>query len=143
MERLTRLVNGQTSVGAATAVLFVDLDGFKAINDVYGHSVGDEVLREVANRLRHVLRDDDIVGRVGGDEFVALCRLRDSGAGAEVMADRLAAALAPPVMVDGSPIAVTASIGVTMVDQTSGPEVLINLADAAMYEAKVRGRDSR
>ena len=123
------------------AALFIDLDGFKAVNDHLGHEVGDEVLREVARRLLAGARDDDVVVRYGGDEFVVLCRVGDAD-DATVVAERLRAAISAPIdwLSDGH--GVTASIGIAVAsDGRIDERSLLRAADAAMYAAKTSGGD--
>jgi diguanylate cyclase (GGDEF)-like protein/PAS domain S-box-containing protein len=118
------------------SVLFVDLDGFKEINDQYGHHTGDEVLREVGRRLRRLLRPADTVARLGGDEFVAVCEGLTS-ADAEVVARRVHDALTVPLLIGGEQVDVRASIGVATSSSRTveGPELLAR-ADQAMYREK-------
>jgi diguanylate cyclase (GGDEF)-like protein len=123
------------------SLLYVDLDGFKAVNDGHGHAAGDRVLVELARRLVGVARASDVVARIGGDEFAVLCR-DTSPAVAEVIAGRLAEVIAEPVDLDGASAAVGASVGrVTVAASDTGrdAEDVLNQADLAMYEVK-RGR---
>ena len=142
-ERLAGSIANARETGKAMAVMFVDLDGFKAVNDTLGHAMGDLVLAEVAKRLRAAVRSDDIVSRYGGDEFIAVCDHADE-ADALVIAQRLLAAVAEDI--EGVPPAlhVTASIGVALVeapDDSHTIERMIELADQAMYSAKTAGRN--
>lgn len=122
------------------AVLFVDLDGFKAVNDTYGHQVGDELLRAVAIRLTGVLRPGDTLGRLGGDEFVVLCEDLLGVADAELVARRITTALGDPFDVADRRVAVSASVGVAFSGPGQDiPEVLLRNADVAMYQAKENG----
>ena len=127
---------------SSVAVLFVDLDHFKVVNDSLGHGVGDELLSTMAGRLRSVVRDHDVLARFGGDEFiVVLSRVAHEGDPAEV-AERIRRALHEPVTIDDHELFVTASIGYsTNVDAGMSPNELLRDADAAMYRAKARGRD--
>ncbi|MEY8018361.1 bifunctional diguanylate cyclase/phosphodiesterase [Mycobacterium servetii] len=132
------------------AVLFIDLDKFKRVNDELGHHAGDAVLRIAAERLSAALRPDDVVGRVGGDEFVALLAAPIEPEEADVVADRLQAALGEPIVVrgDGDGLrdvkCVSASIGVVAVrpDERRSAAEILHDADLAMYRAKARGRAS-
>jgi diguanylate cyclase (GGDEF)-like protein/PAS domain S-box-containing protein len=124
------------------AVLFIDIDNFKVINDSLGHDAGDQVVRATSERLRAVVRDRDMLGRFGGDEFIVM--LRDVSGSYEPMevAERLRAEIARPLIIDGGELFVTASIGITVSDRegvTTGE--MLRDADAAMYRAKARGRD--
>lgn len=126
----------------ALAVMFMDLDEFKAVNDRLGHDVGDHLLQQVARRLRGSLRESDTVARVGGDEFVALVRNTGRAGDALAVAEKLRDAVVRPLDVDGHAIAVSASIGIAMYPEHGGSEVeLLKHADEAMYEAKRRGRN--
>jgi eukaryotic-like serine/threonine-protein kinase len=126
---------------AGFAVIMVDIDHFKKINDTYGHQVGDDVIREVANRLREVVRPEDLLGRYGGEEFLLAVPADEETAGR--LADRLLVAVnATPVATQGDPVDVTASIGVGF----AGPAdadlgVVIGRADQALYAAKGQGRN--
>ncbi|MDO9379641.1 MAG: diguanylate cyclase [Nocardioidaceae bacterium] len=134
--------------GRAVALLFVDIDGFKPVNDTFGHTTGDQVLTAVGVRLRAHLRRSDLVARLGGDEFlVALLDLDPASASSEAarVAEQLTARISEPTLVDGQAIAVTASIGVGLSPSdasTFGP--LLHLADMRMYDSKYpTGRGGR
>jgi diguanylate cyclase (GGDEF)-like protein len=121
------------------AVMFIDLDNLKTVNDALGHHAGDTVIKIAARRLRSTVRSDDFVARHGGDEFVALLFGRADRTAVEHLADRVHAALAVPLDVAGTPCGVTASIGVAEVgprDPRDASQILRD-ADAAMYKAKV------
>ena len=121
------------------ALLYVDLDGFKAVNDRLGHAAGDALLREVARRLRAVVREGDLCARLGGDEFAVL--LRDAAQEeAVVVAERLVAAVREPVVLGGTSARVGASVGVAATGAAADGDELVRLADAAMYAAKGAGR---
>jgi diguanylate cyclase (GGDEF)-like protein len=142
-DRLTESIASARATGKPMAVIFVDLDGFKAVNDSLGHAFGDTVLVEVAHRLRRAVRSDDIVSRYGGDEFIAVCDQCDEF-DALVIAERLRAAVAEGI--DGVPpeLHVTASVGVALVsdpDESYTLDSIIALADQAMYAAKTSGRN--
>ena len=123
--------------GRPLAVLLLDLDGFKAVNDTLGHAAGDELLRVVADRLRAELRAGDLAGRIGGDEFVVVLADADQ-ATADGLATRLRAAIGRPLDVRGRPVSVGVSIGVACRPAGAGIdlEALSATADAAMYEEK-------
>ena len=124
------------------AVLFVDVDNFKVVNDSLGHDRGDRILVELAGRLAHRLRDCDTVARFGGDEFVVLCEDLEDENEAVAVAERLRTAATEPFVVDGIEVFVTLSIGISHAPRADArAESLVRDADAAMYEAKERGRD--
>ena len=141
-EQLLQARSRAVRAGTGLAVLFVDLDDFKEVNDSLGHLAGDAVLVEVADRLRHCLRESDTAGRLGGDEFVVVVgdAISDPDE-ARVVADRIEAALSEPFTVAGSQIRVTASIGITVDDGSAQPHELLNYADVAMYRAKTQGKN--
>jgi diguanylate cyclase (GGDEF)-like protein len=125
------------------AVTYLDLDGFKAINDHHGHETGDQVLITLAKRMKEVLREGDTLARLGGDEFVAvLIDLEDTSASVPLL-DRLLVAAALPVQVGDLSLQVSASLGVTFYPQTQDIEAdqLLRQADQAMYQAKVAGKN--
>jgi diguanylate cyclase (GGDEF)-like protein len=121
----------------STAVLFVDLDGFKQVNDTYGHDVGDALLVAVAGRLSRVVRAGDVVGRRGGDEFLVVCRL-NRGDDPHAIADRVLGCFGAPFAVPGHELPLTASIGVATTARGDGEDMasLLRAADLAMYRAK-------
>lgn len=136
-EWFERVISGRTM-----AVLWFDLDRFKAVNDTYGHPVGDSLLRIVAERLRHTVRADDLVARLGGDEFAIIIETTgDTIATAEAIGKRVIAALSQPFAIDGHSISIGASVGVAMapVHGTTSDALLQN-ADIALYRAKTSGR---
>ncbi len=119
------------------ALLFVDLDGFKAINDQLGHGAGDEILRLVGARLSHAVRSGDLVCRHGGDEFVCLLPHLDNAQRAEAIADLLVRALAAPMQLGPHRVSVRASVGIAMYPRDGqSMEALLQHADRAMYAAK-------
>jgi diguanylate cyclase (GGDEF)-like protein len=126
------------------AALYVDVDGFKDINDTFGHAAGDELLRIVAERLRTLVREGDTAARLGGDEFVVLLEGSTLDAGPELVADRLLEVLRQPYELGsaaGRPLKVTASIGVAMGIRENADDLLRD-ADLAMYQAKQAGRNA-
>ncbi len=129
--------------GGRLALLFVDLDGFKSVNDTYGHAAGDTLLRTLGQRIRRCLRSGDAVARVGGDEFNVLLDDVGSEKDAARVARTLLATIGEPVEVDGQSIALSASIGISFYpEDASEVDELVTHADMAMYEAKSRGRNN-
>ena len=135
-EQLEHAVSIRTETEAETAVVFVDLDQFKQINDQYGHSVGDEVLSVLGERMKSVIRAGDSVARLGGDEFAILLTSVQEPAEAAIVAERLVERITAPIDVAGRHLLVTASVGIAL--GSSGAE-LLKQADAAMYRAKLHG----
>ena len=124
------------------AVMYLDLDHFKAINDNFGHRVGDEVLVHVARRLRTLLRESDTIARFGGDEFVILQPVVDAATDAADLARKVLVALEQPIVVDGREHRVATSIGIALYpEHATEIERLMELADAALYRAKREGRN--
>lgn len=124
-----------------TAVLYLDLDDFKPVNDVHGHTLGDLVLVEVAERLRAAVRPSDIVARLGGDEFAVLCPGLDDLADAELLAQRLVAEISEPMRVDGIEVRIGLSVGIaTLGASDDDAERVLNRADSALRGAKVEGK---
>jgi diguanylate cyclase (GGDEF)-like protein len=138
-ERLAQELDRNRRYNHPLALLYLDLDDFKAVNDRHGHQTGDAVLRLVADATRHAVRQADIVGRLGGDEFAVLMPETEGGV-AEAAATRLASGIR--TVFRGTP-SVTASIGLvsTVNAATTGAEELLRRADRAMYEAKRGGKD--
>jgi diguanylate cyclase (GGDEF)-like protein len=140
-DRLEHVLARSRRQFSAFALLFLDLDGFKEINDRHGHALGDQVLVEVANRIRTVTREMDTPARYGGDEFVLLCeQVKDEQEATEI-AERIAAKIGEPLLVDGLELRVGVSIGVAIVPPGArvDADALIRQADAAMYGAKSSG----
>jgi diguanylate cyclase (GGDEF)-like protein len=154
-DRLTGLANGllfteivdhQLSIcartGSTLAVLYVDIDGFKAVNDAHGHATGDRLLRAVAARLKSGIRTSDVAARLGGDEFAILLVLTGAQAAA-ILARELADCISLPYPIDQLTIEISASIGVAAYpDSGTNSEELLHSADEAMYKAK-SGRKRR
>ena len=121
------------------SVLFIDLDGFKQVNDTFGHEAGDHVLQETARRLQQIVRESDTVGRLGGDEFVIVANGLGNGEDTESLATKLVAALTRPIQVAGHELSVGCSIGISQYEDGMDPEALLREADSAMYRAKQAG----
>ena len=122
------------------AVAFLDLDGFKAVNDQHGHDIGDELLRQVARRLKHVIRDSDTVARYGGDEFVLIIDGLPHQREVLVLAQRVESALSEPYRLGRRTIRIGASVGVTFVPPGISADQAISSADSAMYARKAARR---
>lgn len=140
-EELERASAHSRRSGRAFAVMMLDLDDFKAINDSLGHPFGDQVLRMTASRLLDCLREEDTPVRLGGDEFAAVLESANSEADALAVADRILLRLSEPAVVSGIEIVVRASIGVALSSGASSPEELERDADLALYDAKNAGKD--
>ncbi|MET9443163.1 EAL domain-containing protein [Streptomyces sp. NPDC006610] len=144
--RVQAALSGRRTSDRGTAVLFIDLDGFKAVNDTIGHQAGDELLIQAARRLQEAVRQGDTASRLGGDEFAALILgegARDRGARERhilELADRLRITLSQPYLIDGNDVRVAASIGVAFAEPGLGAGELLRNADLAMYRAKSAGK---
>jgi diguanylate cyclase (GGDEF)-like protein/PAS domain S-box-containing protein len=131
-----------TFFGEPVAIMFIDLDRFKQINDTMGHDPGDFLLREVALRLQRTLRPGDVVARLGGDEFIVTARCPQGEDSAAVIAKKIHAGLSAPFVIEGQEVFVTASIGISMAPQDGKTkDALFKNADIAMYRAKEAGRN--
>ncbi len=139
-DRLEHALSRRDETRGLLAVLFVDLDDFKMVNDTFGHAPGDDLLRNVAERLRSVLRPADTAARFGGDEFAILLEDSLSADDVAAVAERIVAALRPHFVVERQEVAVHASIGVAIATAPVDAEELLRRADAAMYWAKVQGK---
>jgi diguanylate cyclase (GGDEF)-like protein len=141
IDRLAQALARTGRGGRALAVLFLDIDRFKLVNDGLGHGAGDELLKTLAARLRRVVRPTDTVARFGGDEFVVVCEEATDEATAVALAKRMCDAIGDHVELVGRRMQVTVSIGIVLADSTrDDPEGVLRDADAAMYRAKERGR---
>jgi diguanylate cyclase (GGDEF)-like protein/PAS domain S-box-containing protein len=140
LEQLALTRGHQAAAGLGVGVVFIDMDGFKQVNDSLGHSAGDKLLVAIAGRLLGAVRPTDLVARYGGDEFLVLARGLSEATDAAKLAWRLAGCLRAPFSIDGETLSVTASFGVTYSADLDDPdEVLVRKADAAMYNAKQQG----
>ncbi|WP_243656758.1 diguanylate cyclase domain-containing protein [Paucimonas lemoignei] len=142
MDRLHTMMQHAQRSRQHLAVLYLDLDGFKPVNDQMGHQAGDELLKMVAQRLLHTVRRDDTVSRLGGDEFVLLLADVADIATVERLAEKVLRYLSSPFIVQDRPVKITASIGIATYshDIDSDCESLLADADMAMYQAKNRGK---
>jgi diguanylate cyclase (GGDEF)-like protein len=124
-------------------IIFIDLDGFKQVNDTHGHQAGDDVLVETSKRLSAAVRGGDIVARLGGDEFTILLRGVHSAADATLVADRVLALMREPIaLASGTEVSTTPSVGIALaLEPGADPVQLLKNADDAMYEAKRAGKD--
>jgi diguanylate cyclase (GGDEF)-like protein/PAS domain S-box-containing protein len=139
VEVLTELLSGRRERDRDLAVLFLDLDGFKEINDSHGHDAGDRALVEVSRRMQSVVRDTDLLARVAGDEFVVVLRNITSEGEAEAAAQRHLQALAEPIRLGPATVELSASVGIALPAGFDTPESLLRAADRVMYEAKAAG----
>ena len=137
LELVEHAMRASRRSGGTSAVLFIDLDRFKEVNDTYGHQIGDQLLIAAGERVSAVLRPGDSVGRRSGDEFLVLCEQLDDPSQADLIASRLRQELSRPFIVSGVTVAMTASIGVAFTGHGSDdPEALLRDADLAMYRNK-------
>ncbi len=140
-DRLVERLASAARTGQATAVLYVDLDRFKAVNDTLGHPLGDALLRKVAERFKSALRDGDVVARLGGDEFAIIQSDSPQPAGATALATRLVDLIGRAYAIDGHILHIGASVGVAIAPNDGyEPDVLLKNADLALYRAKAEGR---
>jgi diguanylate cyclase (GGDEF)-like protein/PAS domain S-box-containing protein len=145
-QRLDPALAAAGAAGGAAVLVFLDVDGFKAVNDEHGHAAGDELLRQIAGRLREVVRGDDLLVRQGGDEFLVLCRVPRERleASVERVRERVESVFERPFELDGRRVASTGSIGVAVYpDEAADGEALVRRADDAMYVAKRRSARAR
>ncbi len=142
-DRLEQAISHAVRSEKYAALLYLDLDQFKRVNDTLGHEAGDELLREVAKRLTHCVRAEDTVARPGGDEFTILLYDISSPADAGTVAEKILERLRAPITISGHHLVVTTSIGITIIPSDSvEPNILTKNADLAMYRAKERGRNN-
>ena len=134
VEKLNELKNENFSV------MFLDLDGFKQVNDIYGHKIGDELLKIVSIRIINTLRKEDIVGRIGGDEFVVVIKGKKSPKELEIIANKLIQSISSPVMINDIKVKVGTSIGIYIYNKKDPLNKALSFADSAMYVAKRSGK---
>jgi diguanylate cyclase (GGDEF)-like protein/PAS domain S-box-containing protein len=141
LDHLELALAGARRHSTRVAVLFIDLDRFKHVNDSLGHAAGDELLTEVARRLRSAVREIDTPGRFGGDEFVVVCPDLADGRDIVMIAERIRQLLEEPFHVRGVPVFISASVGIAVADAETDAATLLGQADTAAYRAKDRGRN--
>jgi diguanylate cyclase len=140
-ERLAEVISRDAGNGGVAAVLAIDLDHFKDINDTLGHHIGDGLIGVVAQRLKYALRQDDLVARLGGDEFAVITTNAGEVSALEKLAERLIAILRAPYSISGHTLVIGASIGIAVIDRASGNAAdVVRRADVALYRAKNEGR---
>lgn len=141
-ERLDHALQRSRRLGLSLALLFVDLDGFKLINDTYGHDAGDNLLKTMANRLIEMIRPGDTVARLSSDEFVILCEQLEQPVSISTLAERINQAMRQPVQFNDQLLYISASIGIAVGHgSTHSADDMLRSADTAMYEVKQQGRD--
>lgn len=141
-DALEHAVNMARRNDEGLAIFFIDLDGFKSVNDTLGHATGDQLLREIAQRLRARVRQSDLVARLGGDEFVVMVETISDRLGLQLLASKLLTAIAEPMQLQGHEVTVTASIGIAVFpDDGIDVSTLLANADMAMYRAKALGHN--
>jgi diguanylate cyclase (GGDEF)-like protein/PAS domain S-box-containing protein len=142
LELLSATLARQAETGAPTAIMFVDLNDFKQVNDGLGHAAGDRVLEIAARRLDTALREGDQVGRIGGDEFLVICPAVESSAAGLDIGKRIARTLTSDINLDDATVELRAAVGVAWTDEALDADEFVAQADLAMYEAKCTHRSS-
>jgi diguanylate cyclase (GGDEF)-like protein len=143
LDRAEQLLAGARRAGQPIATLYIDIDGFKHVNDSFGHATGDQFLQLVAGRLNSVVRESDTAARLGGDEFLVLLQCQTLDAGPELVAERLLELLREPYDLGegiGQQLTLSASIGIAYGQQASAEQLLAD-ADVALYAAKAAGKN--
>ena len=142
-DRMTQAIFSARRHSTRTGLMFIDLDGFKRINDVFGHDAGDHVLREIGSRLTACLREMDTVARIGGDEFVVILAEITERQAVELVADKIISLVSMPMRYLGQELSVGASIGISMFPHDGNTSnQMFKQADMAMYEAKKSGKNT-
>jgi len=137
MDKLEQTIKDAKRNSTKVALFFLDLNHFKEINDTYGHDYGDEVLKEVCNRLTKTIRENDIVSRLAGDEFTIIMKYSSNPNDIAILAQKIKAAFEAPLMRNSCVVNLSTSIGISIFpDHAKSGEDLLNLADMAMYKAK-------
>ncbi len=139
--RLSRILSHPPRTGTRLAVLFLDMDGLKHVNDTLGHAVGDQVIVEVAGRIAAQVRTDDLIARFGGDEFIVALPSIHAAEDAEAIAAKIHRAVRAPIHTPSAELSVTLSIGIAVAEPGDDPDEVLKHADLAMYRAKNTGRD--
>jgi diguanylate cyclase (GGDEF)-like protein len=143
MQKLSDAMHASHQNGTLMAVMYMDIDHFKPVNDTYGHNVGDALLKAFSGRLTHALRASDTVARLGGDEFTIIMEKLARPEDAAVIAAKIVAVMETPFHLDGLSVSVSASIGVAYYrDGALTPESLLKQADVMLYQAKQAGRNT-
>lgn len=143
LDRLNQALEQAPRTGAGVGLMFIDLDRFKAVNDTLGHKAGDDLLCEVANRLRLCVRSSDTVARLAGDEFTVIATNIRDGQALDPIARKITDALAHPMVLDGSEASISGSVGIAIYPEDGGnADELMRNADAALYHAKALGRNN-
>ena len=138
-DRLRTALARRRRTGEDVIVIFIDLDGFKEVNDTHGHAAGDFLLVEIARRLARSFRSTDTVARYGGDEFAVLCEGPNVATHLELLREQVQRSFLAPIDLGDKPVPVAASVGTALAGDETEPELLLERADAAMYEAKRAG----
>ena len=142
-DRLSQSIKGASRQDRRFAVLFIDLDRFKQINDSLGHTIGDRVLQEISKRLKSIMRKEDTLARLGGDEFIVLMQDIKQGNDASLLADKIIEIATQPIHIDDNTLYISASIGISLYpDDGVNTQDLLMYADNAMYKAKDEGRSN-
>jgi len=143
-ERLDQAILRTVRKSTCGALMLIDLDGFKEINDTFGHDMGDKLLVEVSSRIKSCVRESDSVARLGGDEFTIILEEVTDTHVTGVIADKLINTLGEPITIDNKLLPVTASVGITIFpEHSSSPVNLLKYADIAMYRAKDAGKNCK